>query len=57
MKYYIAADGGGTKLQAILYDENLHIVDTGRMSGTNTILRTEEEVREDMRVLIRGLIP
>lgn len=57
MKYYIAADGGGTKLQAILYDENLHIVDTGRMSGTNTILRTEEEVREDMRSLVKELIP
>lgn len=57
MKYYIAADGGGTKLQVILYDENLHIVDTGRMSGTNTILRTEEEVRADMRDLIERLIP
>jgi sugar (pentulose or hexulose) kinase len=34
MRYYIAADGGGTKLQAILYDRDLRIVCSARMSGT-----------------------
>lgn len=57
MKYYIAADGGGTKLQVVLYDENLRIVNTARMTGTNTILRTSQEVEEDMRRLVEELIP
>lgn len=57
MKYYIAADGGGTKLQVILYDENLRILNTACMSGTNTILRTAEAVTEDIRNLIEQLIP
>ena len=57
MKYYIAADGGGTKLQVILYDENLHIVNTARMSGTNTIHRPVEDMLADMKKLIDELIP
>jgi len=57
MKYYIAADGGGTKLQVILYDEDLHIISSAKMSGTNTILRNTEDVLEEMRGLIRELIP
>ena len=31
--YYLAADGGGTKLQTILYDEDLRIVRTARVAG------------------------
>ena len=33
MKYYIAVDGGGTKLQAILYNEKYDIVKTARSAG------------------------
>lgn len=28
--YYLAADGGGSKLQAILYDESYRIIQIGR---------------------------
>ena len=48
MKYYIAADGGGTKLQAVLYDEDLRVVNSARMFGTNTRKKPEERVEEEI---------
>lgn len=57
MDYYIAADGGGTKLQVILYNDRLQVVNSARMSGTNTYQRTEAEVWADMEALLDSLIP
>ena len=37
--YYLAADGGGTKLQTILYDEDLRVIRTGRVAGVNTLFK------------------
>ena len=55
MKYYVAADGGGTKLVAILYDDNGNILRTARAGGTNTNFRSEDTVRREMRELVNTL--
>ena len=36
MKYYIAFDGGGTKIEAILFDENLKLVSHRKAGSMNT---------------------
>jgi N-acetylglucosamine kinase-like BadF-type ATPase len=55
-KYYIAADGGGSKLQAILYDENFHILRTGRVAGVNTLFKPAETVRANVDGMIQALL-
>ena len=57
MKYYIAADGGGTKLQAVLYDEDLRVVNSARMFGTNTRKKPEERVEEEIERMLDILLP
>ena len=57
MKYYIAADGGGTKLQAILYDEELRMVSAARVSGVNSNFRPVGHIAAEMRRLVRELVP
>ena len=47
--YYVTADGGGTKLIAILYDENFNILSVGRAGGTNLNFRSLEDIRADMK--------
>lgn len=56
MKYYIAADGGGTKLQAILYDEELRMVNTARISGVNSSFRPMEHIAAEIRQLAEELV-
>ena len=55
-KYYLAADGGGSKLHAILYDENLHVIRTGKTAGVNTIFKPAEVVRENINRMICELL-
>lgn len=57
MKYYIAADGGGTKLQVILYNEDLEIVNTAKSSGTNLLLKSISDVEKEITELVEKLIP
>ena len=57
MKYYIAADGGGSKLDAILYDENFNIVSSARFAGTNHNFRSIEDINQDAKRLAEELIP
>lgn len=57
MKYYIAADGGGTKLVAILYDASFRIIKSARMSGTNCIGKTGEQIRAEMCRFVDALLP
>ncbi|MBE5893114.1 MAG: hypothetical protein E7286_07000 [Lachnospiraceae bacterium] len=57
MKYYIAADGGGTKLQAILYNEDFQIIRTARMAGTNERYIPIEQIRQQLAQLAVELIP
>ena len=51
--YYLAADGGGTKLQAVLYDEELRVVRTARIAGVNTLFKPVDVVRANVEVFFR----
>lgn len=51
MKYYITADGGGTKLLVILYDENFHILRSVRTAGTNSCFKPVEQITRETEEL------
>ena len=55
-KYYIAADGGGSKLLGILYDEELRVLRSCRLSGVNSRFKPVEEVRENLSRMLKLLI-
>ena len=55
-KYYVAADGGGSKLQAVLYDENFHIIRQGRVAGVNTLFKPVDTVRANVDGMIQALL-
>ena len=55
-KYYIAADGGGSKLQAVLYDDQFQIKRSFRTSGVNGLFKPKDEVRENLCAMLRELI-
>ncbi len=57
MRYYIVADGGGTKLQVILYNENLEIVSIAKGSGTNHLFKSKSDIEKEISALIEKLIP
>lgn len=56
-KYYIAADGGGTKLLTILYDDEFNIVSRVKSGGTNLLFRPKEAAEAEVRELADRLIP
>lgn len=56
MPYYIAADGGGTKLTAVLYDENLNILRTAKRGGTNGNFRPEDIRNAEAKELAEELL-
>ena len=56
-RYYIAADGGGTKLLAVLYDEDRRVIRSARTQGTNTLFRPKEAVLREAEELAGELIP
>ena len=45
MSYNMILDGGGTKTLAILFDENMNLLSTGKSGGMNTNFETMEVVR------------
>lgn len=55
MKYYIAADGGGSKLHAILYDDSFRVHKSLRTVGVNTVFKPEDVVRAGIESLLRDL--
>ncbi len=55
-KYYLAADGGGSKLQAILYDDDLRVIRAAKTTGVNTIYKPFEAVRENINRLVDELL-
>lgn len=55
-RYYLAADGGGSKVQAVLYDENFRIIRTGKMSGSNVLFKPAEDVKAEMNALLDTLL-
>ena len=54
--YYLAADGGGSKLQAILYDESFRIIRTGRVAGVNTLYKPADAVRANIKSMMAELL-
>lgn len=48
MKYEISIDGGGTKLQAILFDENYRFVSSARAGSANLYTASEEEIEKNV---------
>ena len=55
-KYYLAADGGGSKLLAILYDENYNIVRHCKLSGVNNRFKPIEAVRANLSQMLEILL-
>lgn len=53
---YLAADGGGSKLQIILYDEGYRIIRTGRIAGVNTLYKPADAVRESIEDMMKALL-
>lgn len=54
--YYLAADGGGSKLLTILYDEHLNVIRTGRVAGVNTLYKPAHVVRENILSMMDELM-
>ncbi|MBO5326848.1 MAG: hypothetical protein J6A84_01845 [Clostridia bacterium] len=57
MRYYLCAEGGGSKLHAIVYDENFNIVRTAFSGSVNSVFRDIEQIQAEMEALLRDLIP
>ena len=55
-KYYIAADVGGSKLQVVLYDEDLRVIRTGRVAGVNTLYKPADMVRDNVECMMAELL-
>lgn len=52
MKYYLSIDGGGSKLQTILFDEEFRILGKGLGGGINTTQSSRESVLEHIHEAI-----
>ena len=55
-KYYIAADGGGSKLLGILYDDELRVVRHCKLSGVNSRFKPVEVVQENLSRMLDLLL-
>ncbi len=51
-KYYITADGGGSKLHAVLYDESFNVINTVKTTGTNMNFMPRELVRKNFTTVL-----
>lgn len=49
MRYYIAFDGGGSKLQGLLFDENGVVLGSGLSGGINSNVHSQEAVEQHIR--------
>lgn len=48
MKHYIAADGGGTKLDVILFDEELNVLKRVSCGGINEKFKSADKIEEEL---------
>lgn len=55
-KYFIAADGGGTKLIAVLFDENLNVLRAEKTGGINEIFKSGQAIGEELKRLSERLL-
>ena len=53
---YLAADGGGSKLQTVLYDQDFRILRTGRVAGVNTLFKPAEVVKANIEAMLAELL-
>lgn len=53
----LSLDGGGTKLNALLFDENYNIVGRGRGRGVNTTQNSPEQAERHMRECLDQALP
>lgn len=56
MKYYLGVDGGGTKINLILFDENYNLVSEGTGGAVTTSYIDVSVARENMMTAIRQLM-
>jgi N-acetylglucosamine kinase-like BadF-type ATPase len=54
--YYMAAEGGGTKLLTVLYDEQFRIIRMARTTGTNAVYRRQEDIEASMEKMTEELL-
>lgn len=55
MKYYIACDGGGSKLEGLLYDEDFNVIRTARRGGVNVLFMDGDAAWNNIVTLIDEL--
>lgn len=53
---YLAVDGGGSKIAAILYDDNFDSVAFGRSGGVNKVQNSPESVREHIDTCLDAVL-
>jgi N-acetylglucosamine kinase-like BadF-type ATPase len=56
-KYYLAADGGGSKLITLLYDDEFDVISTAKTDGTNILFKPVELVHSNIDKMLDELIP
>lgn len=56
MRYYISFDGGGSKLQGVLFDSEYRIRSTAKAGGVNRFVHTAQESEENIRQCVRELL-
>ena len=56
MAVYFCADGGGTKLLMLAFDEELRLLATARGAGVSTLIATPEQVKENMLGEVRAMM-
>ncbi|HBN83842.1 MAG TPA: hypothetical protein DDZ89_08355 [Clostridiales bacterium] len=56
-KYYMAVDGGGSKLISILFDDSLNFVSTGRGGSINGNFASMDEIKKSMLDSITACLP
>jgi N-acetylglucosamine kinase-like BadF-type ATPase len=54
-KYNIAIDGGGSKLQAILFDDDLDFVSSAQADGVNPSCYSKEEIHKNIEICLQKL--
>lgn len=55
MRYYLAFDGGGTKLQGVLFDEDYRILSSAKSGGVSGTIHSRDEVDHNIRACVEEL--
>lgn len=55
-KYYLAADGGGSKLSVVIYDEEFNVVSKAKTDGTNILFKPKDLVHSNIDKMLDELM-